>query len=36
MGTPAFLAVAITSFGGPLALAALYAPTIVGDTTASA
>jgi hypothetical protein len=31
-----FLGVAIASFGGPLALAALYAPTIVDDTTTSA
>ena len=32
----AFLGVAIVSFGGPLALAALYAPTIVADASASA
>jgi amino acid transporter len=32
----AFLGVAIVSFGGPLALAALYAPTIVTDASASA
>jgi amino acid transporter len=32
----AFLGVAVASFGGPLALAALYAPTILVDATASA
>ncbi len=31
-----FFGVAVTSFGGPLALAALYAPGIVADATASA
>jgi amino acid transporter len=36
VGTLGFLGVAITSFGGPLALAALYAPTIVEDSTGSA
>ena len=32
----AFLGVTVTSLGGPLALAALYAPSIVADATASA
>jgi amino acid transporter len=32
----AFLGVVVTSLGGPLALAALYAPSIVADATASA
>jgi amino acid transporter len=32
----AFLGVSVASLGGPLALAALYAPTIVSDTTPSA
>ncbi|MCU1477629.1 MAG: hypothetical protein JWQ64_2322 [Subtercola sp.] len=32
----AFIGVALTSFGGPLALAALYAPSIVSDAGASA
>lgn len=32
----AFLGVTVTSLGGPLALAALYAPNIVGDASASA
>jgi amino acid transporter len=36
LGTPAFLAVAVVSFGGPLALAAVYAPAAVDDTTGSA
>ena len=36
IGSIAFLGVAITSLGGPLALAALYAPTIVADASASA
>jgi amino acid transporter len=36
IGTLGFAGVAITSFGGPLALAALYAPTIVEDATGSA
>ncbi|MGH3498065.1 MAG: hypothetical protein ACRDP1_11450 [Nocardioidaceae bacterium] len=36
IGPLAFLAVTVVSFGGPLALAALYAPTIVADATASA
>jgi amino acid transporter len=36
IGTVGFLGVVIASLGGPLALAALYAPTIVDDTTASA
>ena len=31
MSTPAFAAVAVVSFGGPLALAALYGPQAVGD-----
>jgi amino acid transporter len=31
---PGFLGVAIVSFGGPLALAALYAPSILDDTSA--
>lgn len=34
--TWAFIGVAITSFGGPLALAALYAPGIVADAASSA
>lgn len=34
--SPAFLGVVLVSFGGPLALAALYAPTIVADAGASA
>ncbi|MGZ4468938.1 MAG: hypothetical protein ACXVXB_10700, partial [Nocardioidaceae bacterium] len=36
IGPAAFLAVTIVSLGGPLALAALYAPTIVADASASA
>ena len=36
IGRLGFLGVVISSFGGPLALAALYAPTIVVDTTSSA
>ncbi|HEY4268873.1 MAG TPA: hypothetical protein VGM94_11850 [Galbitalea sp.] len=36
IGRVAFLGVALTSFGGPLALAALYAPSIVSDAAASA
>ena len=36
IGRLGFLGVVITSFGGPLALAALYAPTIVDDTASSA
>jgi amino acid transporter len=36
IGAWAFLAVTITSLGGPLALAALYAPSIVADASASA
>lgn len=36
ISTRAFIGVAITSFGGPLALAALYAPGIVEDATSSA
>jgi amino acid transporter len=36
IGGWAFTGVAVTSFGGPLALAALYAPSIVADATASA
>ena len=36
VGLWAFTAVAVMSFGGPLALAALYAPTIVSDASASA
>jgi amino acid transporter len=36
ISTWAFIGVAITSFGGPLALAALYAPGIVEDATSSA
>jgi amino acid transporter len=36
IGPPAFLGVTIVSIGGPLALAALYAPTIVADASASA
>jgi amino acid transporter len=36
IGVLAFLGVAIASFGGPLALAALYAPTILEDASASA
>jgi amino acid transporter len=36
IGRVAFLGVALTSFGGPLALAALYAPTIVAGASASA
>jgi amino acid transporter len=36
VGGWAFAGVAITSFGGPLALAALYAPTIVAGATGSA
>jgi amino acid transporter len=36
IGSPAFLGVAIASLGGPLALAALYAPTILTDASASA
>jgi amino acid transporter len=36
ISTWAFIGVAVTSFGGPLALAALYAPGIVADATSSA
>jgi hypothetical protein len=36
IGGWAFLGVAVTSLGGPLALAALYAPNIVADASASA
>jgi amino acid transporter len=36
IGGWAFAGVAVTSFGGPLALAALYAPGIVADASASA
>lgn len=36
IGPLAFLGVTVASFGGPLALAALYAPTIVTDTGGSA
>jgi hypothetical protein len=36
IGRVAYLGVALTSFGGPLALAALYAPSIVSDASASA
>jgi amino acid transporter len=36
IGRWAFLGVALTSFGGPLALAALYAPSVVADASASA
>ena len=36
IGRWAFLGVALTSFGGPLALAALYAPSIAADASASA
>jgi amino acid transporter len=36
LGQLAFLGVAIASLGGPLALAALYVPTIVADVTRSA
>ena len=36
IGQTAYLAVVIVSLGGPLALAALYAPTIVADASASA
>lgn len=36
LGELAFVAIAVASFGGPLALAALYAPTIVGDVSGSA
>jgi len=36
VGLWAFTGVAVMSFGGPLALAALYAPTIVSDASASA
>jgi amino acid transporter len=36
ISTWAFLGVAVTSFGGPLALAALYAPGIMADATSSA
>jgi amino acid transporter len=36
IGRAAFLGVALTSFGGPLALAALYAPSIVAGASASA
>lgn len=35
VGSPAFLGVAVASLGGPLALAALYAPTILTDASAS-
>lgn len=36
IGNLAFLGVAVASFGGPLALAAFYVPTIVDDVTPSA
>lgn len=36
IGSPVFLAVALTALGGPLALAALYAPQVVADATGSA
>ena len=36
IGTLSFLGVAVASFGGPLALAALYAPSILTDASASA
>jgi amino acid transporter len=36
IGLPGFVAFAVVSFGGPLALAALYAPNILDDTSASA
>jgi amino acid transporter len=36
IGAWAFLGVTVTSLGGPLALAALYAPSIVADASASA
>jgi amino acid transporter len=36
IGRWAFVGVALASFGGPLALAALYAPSIVADASASA
>ncbi|HKC26535.1 MAG TPA: hypothetical protein VKB75_00860 [Jatrophihabitans sp.] len=36
IGRLAFLGVVVASFGGPLALAALYAPTIITDTTSTA
>ncbi len=35
VGLPGFVAFAVASFGGPLALAALYAPGILDDVTAS-
>ena len=35
VGLPGFVAFAVVSFGGPLALAALYAPSILQDVTAS-
>ena len=36
IGTLSFLGVAVASFGGPLALAAVYAPSILTDASASA
>ncbi len=36
IGPWAFAGVAVASFGGPLALAALFAPTILGDASSSA
>lgn len=36
IGAWLFAGVAVTSFGGPLALAALYAPSVVADASASA
>src|SRR5262245_66605417 len=36
IGTLSFLGVAVASFGGPLALAALYAPSILTGASASA
>jgi hypothetical protein len=36
IGTLPFLGVVVASFGGPLALAALYAPSILADASASA
>ena len=36
IGNVAFLGVAVASFGGPLALAALYVPTTIDDVTGSA
>jgi amino acid transporter len=36
IGPWAFVGVALTAFGGPLALAALYAPNLIGDSAGSA